>query len=291
MNHVELPEIPTVSPTVGRRWLAEEVRRLRDAAGLKQSDVAKRLRCGTAKVAHMESMRNTISGPDLEVMLALFEVPADRVEWYLRLAELAKEKGWWDGNRAVPDWFSLYVGLEWGADRIREWELGFPPGILQTRPYVEALVRSEDGPSDVEVRELVEARLRRQEALWRLEDPLWMHAVVDEAALRRRVGDAEVMREQLRYLARAGRWENVTVQVLPFVVGPHRGHLGSFQWLGFPRVGDPGVVYLENQRGGIYLEEVDEVAMFNGVFESLAEQALSPAESAEFLSELAKEIT
>ncbi|GAB3549511.1 transcriptional regulator with XRE-family HTH domain [Actinopolyspora lacussalsi] len=286
------PAIPEpISPTVGRRWLSQEVRRLREEAGLKQSDVAKRLRCNAAKIAHMESMRNTISGPDLEVMLTLFEVPDERVAWYLRLAELAKEKGWWDANRAVPDWFSIYVGLEWGADRIREWELGYPPGILQTRSYIEALVRGEDGPFEVGIRELVEARLRRQEALWRSEDPLWMHAVIDEAALRRQVGDTEVMREQLHYLAEAGQWENVTVQVMPFAVGPHRGHLGSFQWLGFPRVGDPGVVYLENQRGGIYLEEVDEVAMFNGVFESLAEQALSPAESADFLAELVKELT
>ncbi|SDK37259.1 Helix-turn-helix domain-containing protein [Actinopolyspora mzabensis] len=285
------PAIPEpISPTVGRRWLSQEVRRLREEAGLKQSDVAKRLRCNAAKIAHMESMRNTISGPDLEVMLSLFEVPDERVAWYLRLAELAKEKGWWDANRAVPDWFSIYVGLEWGADRIREWELGYPPGILQTRSYIEALVRGEDGPSEVGIRELVEARLRRQEALWRSEEPLWMHAVIDEAALRRQVGDAEVMCEQLHYLVRVGQWENVTVQVMPFAVGPHRGHLGSFQWLGFPRVGDPGVVYLENQRGGIYLEEVDEVAMFNGVFESLAEQALSPAESADFLSELVKEL-
>ncbi|SFE07417.1 Helix-turn-helix domain-containing protein [Actinopolyspora alba] len=285
------PAIPEpISPTVGRRWLSQEVRRLREEAGLKQSDVAKRLRCNAAKIAHMESMRNTISGPDLEVMLSLFEVPDERVAWYLRLAELAKEKGWWDANRAVPDWFSIYVGLEWGADRIREWELGYPPGILQTRSYIEALVRGEDGPSDVGIRELVEARLRRQEALWRSEEPLWMHAVIDEAALRRQVGDAEVMCEQLHYLVRVGQWENVTVQVMPFAVGPHRGHLGSFQWLGFPRVGDPGVVYLENQRGGIYLEEVDEVAMFNGVFESLAEQALSPAESADFLAELVKEL-
>lgn len=279
-----------ISPTIGRRWLAQEVRRLREAAELNQSDVAKRLRCNSAKIAHMESMRNTISGPDLEVMLALFEVPTERVEWYLRLAELAKEKGWWDGNRAVPDWFSLYVGLEWGAERIREWELGFPPGILQTRSYVEALVSNEDGLSEVAVRELVDARLRRQEALRRRDGPLRMHAIVDEAALRRGVGGAEVMREQLDYLVEVQRWENVTVQVMPFSAGEHRGHLGSFSWMGFPRAGDPGVVYLENQRGGIYLEEVDEVAMFNGVFESLSEQALSPADSTGFLSELAKEL-
>ncbi|MDR7303260.1 helix-turn-helix domain-containing protein [Haloactinomyces albus] len=289
MNHVELPEIPTVSPTVGRRWLAAEIRRLREAAGLKQGDVAKRLRCGTAKIAHMESMRNTISGPDLELMLSLFGVPAERVDWYLQLADFAKERGWWDGNRAVPGWFSLYIGLEWGAGEIREWEMGFPPGILQTRSYIEALIRSEDGPSEVVLQEQVAARLRRQEAFKRTEHPLTVHAIVDEAALRRRVGGPRIMREQYEYLAEVQATANVTVQVMPFGAGQHRGHLGSFQWLGFPRAGDPGVVYVENQRGGLYLEEVEEIATFNGVFEALAEQALSPPDSTKFLTDLAKE--
>ncbi|MGW3468053.1 helix-turn-helix domain-containing protein [Saccharopolyspora sp. NPDC000995] len=85
----DLSEVLTISPTVGRRWLAQEVRRLREAAGLKQSEVAKRLRCNPSKIGHMESMRNTISGPDLEVMLSFLGVPPERIDWYLQLADVA----------------------------------------------------------------------------------------------------------------------------------------------------------------------------------------------------------
>ncbi|MCA1189235.1 MULTISPECIES: hypothetical protein [unclassified Saccharopolyspora] len=46
----------------------------------------------------MESMRNAIGGPDLEIMLPFLGVPAERIDWYLRLAEVAKQKGWWDGS-------------------------------------------------------------------------------------------------------------------------------------------------------------------------------------------------
>lgn len=67
-------------------------------AQLRASDIAARLRCGQGKIAHMESMRNAIGGPDLEIMLPFLGVPAERIDWYLRLAEVAKQKGWWDGS-------------------------------------------------------------------------------------------------------------------------------------------------------------------------------------------------
>ena len=291
MTELDLPALPTISPTIGRRWLAQEVRRLREAAGLKQSDVAKRLRCNSAKVGHMESMRNAISAPDLEVMLPFLGVPPDRIDWYLQLADVAKEKGWWDGNRAIPDWFSLYIGLEWGASEIRKWDLGFVPGLLQTRAYADAVIRDGAEASEAYMREQTEARLRRQEALTRSEQPLELHVILDEAALRRCVVTGEALSEQLSFLAERAEHPQITLQVMPFAAGPHRGQLGSFQWLGFPRADDHGVVYLENQKGGLYLEEVEEITTFKHVFDELEAKALPPEQSAKFLTELAKEVS
>ncbi|WP_049887668.1 helix-turn-helix domain-containing protein [Saccharopolyspora spinosa] len=281
--------MPTISPTVGRRWLAQEVRRLREAAGLKQSEVAKRLRCNPSKIGHMESMRNTISGPDLEVMLSFLGVPPERIDWYLHLADVAMEKGWWDGNRAIPDWFSLYIGLEWGASEIHEWDLGYVPGLLQTRSYAAAVIRDGLTATERHFEEQTELRLHRQTALDRAEYPLKLHAIVDEAALRRRVGSTQVMREQLEFLVTVSRHRQVTLQVIPFEAGPHRGQLGSFQWLGFPRPDDPGVVYVENQKGGLYLEESHEVTGFHQEFAQLEQRALSPAESTKFLTKLVED--
>lgn len=289
MSAPELPEAPTISPTVGRRWLAQEVRRLREAAGLKQSEVAKRLRCNGSKIGHMESMRNTISGPDLEVMLPFLGVPPERIGWYLQLADVAMEKGWWDGNRAIPEWFSLYIGLEWGASEIHEWDLGYVPGLLQTRSYAAAVIRDGITATERHFDELTELRLQRQAALDRPEHPLVLHAIVDEAALRRRVGSVSMMHEQLKFLADANSRPQTTLQVIPFGAGPHRGQLGSFQWLGFPRNDDPGVVYVENQKGGLYLEEPAEIAVFHEEFAQLKQRALSPEDSSEFLAELVED--
>ncbi|MCX2730765.1 helix-turn-helix transcriptional regulator [Saccharopolyspora sp. NFXS83] len=287
MADFDSTEPPTISPTVGRRWLAQELRRLREAAGLKQADVARRLRCNPAKVGHMETMRNAISGPDLEVVLPFLGVPAERVGWYLQLADVAKEKGWWDGNQAIPEWFSLYIGLEWGASEIREWDLGFIPGILQTRAYAEGLLRSGDRAGAVGLTDQVDARLQRQGALGRGSGALSLHAIVDESVLHRAVGDGDVMRDQLRHLVASAEHRQAVLQVMPLSAGPHRGQLGSFSWLGFPRVDDVGVVYVENQRGGLFLEDPDEIESFQNDFECLREKALAPDDSKALLVELA----
>ncbi|WP_306744100.1 helix-turn-helix domain-containing protein [Saccharothrix yanglingensis] len=271
---------PTLSPTVGRRWLAQEIRRLREAAGLKQTDVAKRLRCNPTKITHPESVRTPVGGPDLEVLLPFLGAPAERVEWYLRVCDLAREKGWWDGDRSIPDWFSLYVGLGAGASEIRCWDTGYVTGLFQTAAYATALL---DNPG------AVEARLRRQEAL-RRDDPLVVHAILDEAVLCRRIGGAGVMRGRLDHLGALAGLPGITIQVMPFDAGGHRGHLGSCKWLGFPQEGDPGAVYLENQFGGWFLEKPEEVAVFQADFAASAALAPSAEDSAALIAERAEEV-
>ncbi|MGI8307360.1 helix-turn-helix domain-containing protein [Saccharopolyspora hattusasensis] len=288
MNDAEAPSPQTISPTVGRRWLAQEIKRLREAAGLKQSDVAKRLRCNHAKIAHIESMRNAVSGPDLEVMLPFLGVPSERVDWYLQLADIAKEKGWWDGNRAIPEWFSLYIGLEWGASEIHEWDLGYVPGLLQTRAYSEALITAGSRVSNAQQRQQIEARLQRQDALHRDTGTLKLHAIVDESVFHRRMGSDFILKDQIAHLIAMSEHPQVTLQIMPFHAGPHRGQLGSYSWLGFPRADDPGVLYLENQKGGLYLEESEEITDFRADFDRLAQTALPAEDSCNLLEKLVK---
>ncbi|WP_253770772.1 helix-turn-helix domain-containing protein [Goodfellowiella coeruleoviolacea] len=280
-----------LSPTVGRRWLAQELRRLREAAGYKQADVAKRLRCNSTRIAHLESMRTLPSGPDLEVVLPYFGVPKERVEWYLQVCDLSRKKGWWDGNQAIPKWFSFYVGLEWGASEIHSWDTSLVQGLLQTRGYAEVIIRDGATVPEEVIQEQVQTRLRRQEALQRKENPLTLHAIMDEAALRRRVGNAEIMREQLQHLVTLNSHPRITIQVMPFEAGQHRGQLGSFKWLGFPQDGDDGLVYLENQHGGLYLEEPEELATFAADFAELRKRALSPKASVALIAKIVKELS
>ncbi|MGH3777246.1 MAG: helix-turn-helix domain-containing protein [Pseudonocardiaceae bacterium] len=283
------------SPTVWRRWLAFELARLRQEAGLDQKDVAKALRCSVGKVSYYETAERPVVVRDLdEVLLPLYNVPQERWALYLQAAKDSRQKGWWERYDAmtVPSWFFLFVGLEQGASRIRTCEGQAIPGLLQTKNYAEAIARrgvSERAEPDIA--RFVELRMARQGVLHRESDPLRLWAVVDEAALRRVVGDPTVMREQLLRLAEMARHPTITVQVVPYASGAHPGLMGRFQILDFPWPTDPGVAYIEHRAGALYLEEPHEIEYHKLAFERTCAHALSADESATMIRDAAEEFS
>lgn len=101
----------------------------------------------------------------------------------------------------------------------------------------------------------------------------------------------EVGRVQERAAAGAGHGQpnlpNVNLQVLPFAVGAHAATSGPFTILKFPEAPDLGVVYLEGQTGGVYLDSADEVARYTLVFEHLRASALPPTATTRLIDEVA----
>lgn len=281
------------SPTVWRRWLAFELARLRREAGLDQKDVAKALRCTVGKVSYYETAERPVVVRDLdEVLLPLYNVPEERWPLYLQAAKDSRQKGWWERYDAntLPSWFSLFVGLEQGASRIRSYEAQLIPGLLQTKDYAEAVARRGTAErAEPEIARHVELRMARQAVLHREPDPLRLWVVLDEAALRRVVGNLAVMKEQLLHLAEMARHPKITVQVVPYAHGAHPGMMGRFQILDFPWPTDPGVAYIEHQSGALYLEEPQEIELHTVAFEHTCVLALAPDESATMIRDVAEE--
>ena len=109
-----------------------------------------------------------------------------------------------------------------------------------------------------EVSRRMEVRLARQQILAHEDRPrLW--AVIDEAVIRRVVGDTEVMRGQLRHLADSAQQDKTSIQAVPYRAGAHAGTTGPFVILDFPEPTDPAMVYVETLAGDIYLEERSDV--------------------------------
>jgi hypothetical protein len=130
--------------------------------------------------------------------------------------------------------------------------------------------------------------MARQTLLTREQPPrLW--AVVDEAAMRRPVGGAEVMRGQLERLIEATKLPNVTLQVLPFGAGAHPAMQGSFSILRFPDRELPDVVYLEHLTNAVYLDKREEVERYLDVMELLCVQSEPPSRTVELLERLLDE--
>jgi hypothetical protein len=281
------------SPTALRRWIALELRRLREAAGHDPAAAAQRLDKTVQGYRHCENGIRLPSPSDLEVLLNWYGKP-ERVPFFRELLKAAKRgKDWWIGfNHAVPEWFELYLGLESGASRISSFDQ-IVPGLLQTRDYADALYRAgERRLSDEEIHAKVELRLARQEILTRADCPPQLWSVLHEGALHCLVGGVEVMRAQLEHLAKLTELPNVEVQILRNNSGAHAGVEGTFTILDYPEEfeGDPGTVYVETRVQGIYYETQAAVTDYRRVWERLQLQALRPDESPAIITELAKEL-
>jgi transcriptional regulator with XRE-family HTH domain len=279
------------SPTVRRRRLALELRRLREAARLTCEEVAEHLECSASKISRVETGRVSVSPRDVRDMLELYNVPAAQRENLVQLARDSRQKGWWHAfSDTMEPQFATYVGLESAASEIRIYEVSLIPGLLQTEDYARAVIRSGMMSSPVEdVERAVALRMARQPAVTR-DDPPKVWAVVDEAALRRRVGGAGLMRLQLEHLLAQAALPNVAVQVIPFTGGAHPAMGRPFVILVFPERVDTDVVYLEDLTSALYVEDVAEVDRYNVFFNHLRATALSFDDSAALITSVLKEM-
>lgn len=265
------------SPTVRRRRLAAELRRLRDRSQLTIDDVAAKLKCSASKISRIETGHTGASPKDVRELLRLYGVPDDELEALVQLAREASRKGWWHAYQEV--FTGAFVGLEAEASSLRAYQALLVPGLLQTEDYMRAVIRAarpDATPAQVEKR--VQARLARQELLIEVDPPRYW-TVIDEAVLCRSVGGDAVMADQLRALTVRATLPHVAIQVLPFSAGAHAGMEGPFLILSFPDQADPDVVYVDNTTAGIYLEEPAEILRYTLMFDHLRAAALSPDDS------------
>ncbi|MGW0587580.1 helix-turn-helix domain-containing protein [Streptosporangium sp. NPDC002607] len=272
------------SPTVRRRRLAAELRRLREAAGLTMEEVAQSLDMSRATISRLEAGKTARPRPrDIRDILKLYKVGDPQREAVMDLARGARERGWWEQYKGV--FTGTYVGLEAEASSIDTFEPLVIPGLLQTAAYTAELTRASLTHDPAEIDKHVEARMRRQEILQRPNSPRYW-AIIDEAALLRPVGDVEVMRGQLHKLIDTHPLEHVTIQVIPMSAGPHIGLWGQFVILGFPDPTDRNVVYVETPTDGLYLEEPEHLERYNLMMQRLVADALGVDASIAYLSKL-----
>jgi transcriptional regulator with XRE-family HTH domain len=279
------------SPTVRRRRLALELRRLREAARLTCEEVAEHLECSASKISRVETGRVSVSPRDVRDMLEIYGVSGQERDSLVQLARDSRQKGWWHAySDTINPQFATYVGLESAASEIRVYEVSLIPSLLQTEDYARAIITSGimNGTGE-EMERSVALRMARQPALTRDDDPPLLWTVLDEAALRRRVGGGELMRAQLEHVLELSSLKNVAMQVIPFGAGAHPAMGRPFVILVFPERVDPDVVYLEDLTSAFYLEDVEEVDRYNVFFNHLRATALSFDESAALITSVLKD--
>jgi hypothetical protein len=283
------------SPTVRRRRLGAELRKLREHADILSEAAAESIGCSQSKISRMETGRAPCRVEEVLALLDLYEIiDVPRREELLALARASHHKGWWNTfDDVVRRGFDTYVGLEGATATISVYESQVVVGLLQTPEYAREILRATDPHiPDKELDRSVAFRMERQHILARQDAPPLLWAVMDEAALRRRVGGSVVMRDQLRHIMDVvDEQPNVTVQVLPYGAGAYAGQGFPFTILGFPDPDDPDVVYVEGLSGDLYLEKMAEVRRYRFVQDHLRVAALTPDRSRELMTIISKEMT
>lgn len=277
--------VPTTgSPTVRRRQLGAELRKLRTQRGWTAEQVAERLLVSPSKVSRLEKGQRGASPRDIRDLCDLYEVDDEQRQRLVDLATEGKHKAWWQQGPDLQ--YSTYVGLEAEAESISDYGLGIVPGLLQTADYARAVVRAAVPkwvPEIVEQR--VEARLARQKLLVS-DNPPRFEAVVDESVLHRVVGNPAIMLAQLQRLHDLPDRANITLRMIPYAAGALPAGISKFVILRFALPTIPDVIFIEGLTRDQYLEDPGEVETYNTTFRALLQLALSPDATREAIASL-----
>ncbi|HEU4421279.1 MAG TPA: helix-turn-helix transcriptional regulator, partial [Pilimelia sp.] len=244
------------SPPAIRRQLGVELRRLREGVHRTVADVAAELGWSESKLSRIETAHSGVRPNDLGRLLTVYGVDKATRNRLGAMAGQARQRAWWEVyGDALPNAYEMYIGFEAEAVLLREFNLNVVPGLLQTDEYAHAVTRAgalADDPESV-AQLLVQVRMSRRAVLTRV-PPLELHAIIDEAVLRREVGGRGVMHRQLRALLDAAERPTVAIQILPFSAGAHPALISSFLLLDFAPGAGEQIVYCDGMTGGVFRE-------------------------------------
>ncbi|MFD6168896.1 helix-turn-helix domain-containing protein [Streptomyces coeruleorubidus] len=276
-------------PAVRRRKLGAELRALRTSAGLTSGEAARLVGWHQSKVSRIETGTSGVKPADVRLLLDAYTVADTQLRELLMMLAGSDDSGgrhhWWHAYRGVlPPTYRDFISLESQAGAMRTLETTVVPGLLQTPEYARAVTKAAvESLSEDRLDTLVEVRLARQDVL-RVDPPLELSAVLDEAVLRREVGGPGVMARQLERLVEAARLPQVRLQVLPFAAGAHIGVTGPFVIFSFSNTSDLDVVVLDHLTSSLYLERKEDLQAYTEAFNALQIHALSPEDSLDFIA-------
>jgi len=245
--------------------------------------VAAAIGSSVSKVSRLEAGLRGISVEDVQRLGEFYKLPPTELARLEQIAKEGRRRSWWDSS-TQPRAMRTYIGIEQVATMIATFTCNIIPGLLQTEAYATALVNgteiNEEPRSEADV---VAQRLRRQELLDQ-PDPPWVHAVLDESALHRVVGDAATMHEQLLSLLETGARPRVSIRVIPFTAGAHPGLDNQFFML---HVGDEQnleLVHTGGIGGSLNIDKPLESGRYVRAWNQLSSIAMPPRESADLIS-------
>jgi DNA-binding XRE family transcriptional regulator len=260
-------------PIVEQRRLRTRLRAAREKVGKTQQEAAQDLGWPREKVLRIEKGSIQAQPGDVRALASLYNLQDPKlVNALIEMSKIAKLPGWNSYSDIFSKDYINYLGLEAVADKVSQSHPSLVPGLLQTQPYAEEILkRAHRNDSTQRVARMLEARLLRQEIFQGDAGPAF-HIVIDEAALRHTIGSPEVMKEQINHLLELTKNARLTLLVAPFESGAHPGLLGPFIHLDLSTEGFEDVVFLENPNGdSIIKDDQQTTSDYAEVFQGLVD--------------------
>jgi transcriptional regulator with XRE-family HTH domain len=276
-------------PLGPRRGIGDALRKLREDRGKSLGDVAGDLMMSTSKLSRLENAQGTPLPRDIRDLIAYYRVQGTLAASLERWAREAGRRGWWaDYDDEVTEGLDAHLAYEVDAAVERVYTLPFLPALLQTRDYARAVFRDMEGRSPEQIRQLLEVRERRQEALGRREGPgqFRLIAVTHESTLHQQVGSPGIMREQLGRLAEHAAAPNVSLHVLPFTARPAFSMTCMYALFEYREPGESDIVNVETHAGYFSVEEPERVAGYRSAHDALVRASLSEEASLELIGKI-----
>ena len=281
---------PGETPQSEHRRLIVELRQAREAQRLTQKEVADALEWSLSKLIRIERGAVGISVTDLKALLLQYGLTDDEVvDRMVGMARASKKTAWWQHYRQVyPADFFTFLGLEASASRVKLFQGLVIPGLLQSDGYIMAILRATGSTGEQEQRGF-EVRTKRQ-ALISDHGPEFT-VVIDESALYRLVGDMAVMHGQMRKLRELVDHPRMTLRIMPYSAGVHRGMKRAFEILEFSDDPDDYALLIDDlYRDQLIQVPSEESRSYVNLFPDLEAKALSTADTARRLEERLKEL-
>ncbi|WP_344947164.1 helix-turn-helix transcriptional regulator [Sphaerisporangium flaviroseum] len=265
------PDTETEPPQSPRALFAYELRQHRVAAKLTQRQLAAHMGYSDAMIAMIETVKRPPSQRFAELCDEALGLDGTMKRLYIATT--------WD---KAPEYFRPWLDEEQAATGLRSWEPMLVPGLFQTETYARLVLAAEPGTTSSEVDERVKSRMQRKSILHRQNPPL-ISILLDEAVIRRPVGDAEVMRDQLSYLLEVANHPQVTIQVIPYSAQAMCGLLGGF--IIAERNEVPYTAYVEGQPNGRTVEDRNVIGKLLRRYDAIRAEAVPFSQSLRLIEE------
>jgi transcriptional regulator with XRE-family HTH domain len=273
-------------PLGPRRGIADAIKKLREDRGKLLNEVARDLMMSSSKLSRLENAQGRPLPRDIRDLIGYYQIQGTPLAASLeRWVRDAGRRGWWtDYDDEVIEGMDAHLAYEVDAAVERVYTLPFLPALLQTQDYARAVFRDMESRSEEQIRQLLEVRARRQEALRREGPaPLRLIAVTHESTLHQLVGSPGIMREQLDELAERSAASNVSLHVLPFTAKPAFSMTCMYAHFEYQDAGESDIVHVETHAGYFSVEDAGEVGRYRSAHDALVRASLTEEASRELI--------